>query len=372
MAKKGFIHHSKNLLVAHEGNDYHPHLFRIKGVILLFLIVVVFEVALLAGFTLLKNKDFLAADVIGAVLINETNQRRTELDVPELRESEILNLAAELKAEDMIANGYFAHFSPQGVSPWYWLEQAGYRYLSAGENLAIDFYDSNEVVNAWMNSPLHRQNILKQKYTEIGIAVKEGEFNGRKRIFVVQFFGTPKNNFNQLKSIEINNASSTSLLNRRTGTTTASTTVLGITGSTSALNGSSTVAGAAVNVQNGGQNNILRASVIATNELGLEANQQKDHRQKPHRDISGFVSRSLSQLGASSKHIVQITLVALSLIVLLVAANSFVFAKEKVSRKFVLMLAITLLMLAVLVAINSIVLLPKTSTIETNVESVDR
>jgi hypothetical protein len=103
----------------------------------------------------------------------------------------VLDESAKRKAEDMRDNQYFAHDSPDGVEPWYWFEKVGYDYVHAGENLAIYFDDSEEVVNAWMHSPLHKDNILKKEYTEIGVATVKGKYKGYDTVFVVQHFGTP-------------------------------------------------------------------------------------------------------------------------------------------------------------------------------------
>jgi hypothetical protein len=91
----------------------------------------------------------------------------------------------------MAANEYFAHYSPDGVSPWHWFNRAGYVYAHAGENLAIHFTDSTEVVEAWMKSPAHRANIVDSKYTEIGVGTAKGTYEGYDTVFVVQLFGTP-------------------------------------------------------------------------------------------------------------------------------------------------------------------------------------
>jgi uncharacterized protein YkwD len=125
------------------------------------------------------------------VLTSLTNEERKAYDAPPLQENELLTKAAELKAADMAAKGYFAHTSPEGHSPWYWLSLVGYKYASAGENLAVNFYDSDDVSDAWMKSPTHKANIIKKEYTEIGIGVARGVYKGENTIFVAQFFGKP-------------------------------------------------------------------------------------------------------------------------------------------------------------------------------------
>ncbi len=131
------------------------------------------------------------AAVIAAVLVDLTNGDRTQNSLRTLTMNPVLVAAAQAKADDMAAKSYFAHVSPEGIDPWHWFKQAGYAFVYAGENLAVDFSDSSDVNSAWMNSPSHRQNILNPQFTEIGIATAEGMFQGRPTTFVVQAFGTP-------------------------------------------------------------------------------------------------------------------------------------------------------------------------------------
>jgi cytochrome c oxidase subunit IV len=100
----------------------------------------------------------------------------------------------------MLANGYFAHSSPTGITPWYWFKNVGYSYKAAGENLAVGFIDSKEVVDAWIDSPSHRANLFSSNFQEIGIAVLTGEFNGQETTLVVQSFGSPVGTVSQAPS----------------------------------------------------------------------------------------------------------------------------------------------------------------------------
>ncbi len=90
----------------------------------------------------------------------------------------------------MAENEYFAHTSPEGVTPWYWFEKVGYDYNFAGENLAVNFTEAERVDQAWMDSPSHRRNIINERFEDIGIATAEGRYRGRRAYFVVQLFGT--------------------------------------------------------------------------------------------------------------------------------------------------------------------------------------
>lgn len=103
----------------------------------------------------------------------------------------LLEKAAQKKAEDMAKNGYFSHWTPDGRSPWSFMTSVGYYYLRAGENIAVDFSDASTLNTAWMNSPLHRANILDGRYTKIGIGIAYGMRDGHSTTYVVQFFAKP-------------------------------------------------------------------------------------------------------------------------------------------------------------------------------------
>lgn len=141
-----------------------------------------------------KFKSSLAA-ILPSILVMETNKERQSQDLSELTENELLKEAAQLKANEMAQKGFFSHVGPDGKQPWAYLDQVGYKYDVAGENLAVNFVKSKEVHKAWMNSPTHRANIIQPKFTEIGIATAEGIYKGQKAVFVVQFFAAPKKNF---------------------------------------------------------------------------------------------------------------------------------------------------------------------------------
>lgn len=134
--------------------------------------------------------DSLSA-IYASVLVNLTNRDRVAQNLSELKVSPLLEKAAQMKADDMASKGYFAHNTPEGFTPWHWFELAGYKYSYAGENLAVNFNDSEEVQTAWKNSRGHFLNIINPKFTEIGIATSTGTYKGRQAVFVVQMFGTP-------------------------------------------------------------------------------------------------------------------------------------------------------------------------------------
>lgn len=158
--------------------------------IMVFLIVLTFATANLQAL-LWQNSTLLVGTVLPALVVEQTNTERTERFAPLLRRNHVLDEAAARKAEHMAAQGYFSHYSPEGVSPWHWFDEVGYTYAFAGENLAVHFSDSTEVVEAWMQSPPQRDNILSGNYTEIGVGTAKGSFQGHETVFVVQMFGSP-------------------------------------------------------------------------------------------------------------------------------------------------------------------------------------
>jgi uncharacterized protein YkwD len=181
----------KNIFVPHKHNNHTPHVFKGGS------IAVILAVAFIAFFGGVMQKIQLYSNNSLAAIYTKTlvalaNENREEISLESLTVNPLLEEAARLKAEDMAANGYFAHFGPDGSAPWDWIGKTGYQYAYAGENLAVDFTDSDDVDRAWMKSPTHRANILNARFTEIGIATASGTYKGKETVFVVQMFGTPK------------------------------------------------------------------------------------------------------------------------------------------------------------------------------------
>ncbi|MBI3366242.1 CAP domain-containing protein, partial [Candidatus Roizmanbacteria bacterium] len=120
-----------------------------------------------------------------------TNQQREKNGLSDLSYNKKLSSAAQKKAQDMFNRNYWAHYGPDGVTPWDFILKSDYQYEFAGENLAKNFLFSQGVVDAWMNSVTHRENILRKDYSEIGFAVVNGVLNGEQTTLVVQMFGKP-------------------------------------------------------------------------------------------------------------------------------------------------------------------------------------
>ncbi len=161
-----------------------------RSILLVFFVVVFVEFLFLANFAGKISLEHFFATIAPEYLIELTNTRREEKKLEVLRVSPVLTEAARMKAEDMAEKGYFAHTSPEGITPWYWFDVVGYNYYYAGENLAVNFTNAYQVDEAWMESPKHKENIVNEHFEEIGIATATGEYKGSEAIFVVQLFGT--------------------------------------------------------------------------------------------------------------------------------------------------------------------------------------
>lgn len=149
--------------------------------------IFVIVLAAISHFSIANAKQ---SDIASSQVIKLVNESRKEAGMGLLTENPKLKAAAENKIADMFEKNYFAHFSPEGKTPWDFIIEQKYDYRLAGENLAIDYTNAKEQHEAWMESEPHRQNILNPEYKEIGVASLEGTIYGRKTIITVQEFGT--------------------------------------------------------------------------------------------------------------------------------------------------------------------------------------
>jgi hypothetical protein len=187
--KRRTLHH---YFIPSHHNNFRPHYLQVQSILInIAVVVLLFLIALGVQSLVIKSPSSQVGAVIAGVLVDLANQDRVAEGLATLAVSKTLQEAAQKKADDMAAREYFAHESPDGKSPWYWFGQAGYDFRFAGENLAVYFSDSEEVEKAWMNSPLHRANILSSHFTEVGIALAHGTYQGHETTFVVQMFGQP-------------------------------------------------------------------------------------------------------------------------------------------------------------------------------------
>ncbi len=181
----------KDLFIPHHGNKHTPHLISHGALFGYSVGLVLVKFFALAAAIALPAASLYSSAITPHNIISLTNSSRSSLELTPLTENVKLASSAQAKAEDMLANQYFAHTSPSGTTPWSWIKNSGYAYKYAGENLAVYYTQAEDVTAGWMASPTHRNNIVDTRYTDIGIGVAQGEFNGYPSIFVVQHFGKP-------------------------------------------------------------------------------------------------------------------------------------------------------------------------------------
>lgn len=184
----------KDFFLPHEGNNWqptalHPHrvMLYATSAIIVKILVVIFVLGLpMSAWT---SPDVLRS--YSTEIIKLTNQIRKEVGVGLLTENIKLSQAAYAKAEDMLTQEYFSHNGPDGQTLANWLAKYKYAYTVAGENLAVGFNNPSEVMAAWEKSKTHYANIVDADYSQIGVGVVSGEFEGTEQLLAAQFFGLP-------------------------------------------------------------------------------------------------------------------------------------------------------------------------------------
>lgn len=182
-----FIYH---LFIPHEKNNNRAKILHNSS--LLILIACLLFVSLFSQVLRRTNPSILGVSysISDQELLNLTNKIRQEHNLPKLDLNQQLSQSAYGKARNMFEKNYWAHFSSDGISPWDFIRNSGYSYIYAGENLAKGFRGSEDVINAWMASPSHRENLLSDRYRDIGFAVVPGKLLGEDTVLVVQMFGS--------------------------------------------------------------------------------------------------------------------------------------------------------------------------------------
>ncbi|MBR4173312.1 MAG: hypothetical protein IKR46_02960 [Clostridia bacterium] len=120
-----------------------------------------------------------------AEVLQLVNEQRANYGLSALSYSTELEAVAYAHSKDMAQNNYFSHTNLSGQSPFDRMRAAGISYRAAAENIAAGQRTPQEVVNAWMNSPGHRANILNSSVTKMGVGIYSG---GSYGIYWTQLF----------------------------------------------------------------------------------------------------------------------------------------------------------------------------------------
>lgn len=188
------LHHVlAHLFTPRHTNNHRPRIIHPEGFLVLTVIALGFFISVRTVTQPFRGILGYSSSITPTRVVELTNAQRINEGLSPLVLDPKLTAAAAAKAADMFNKQYWAHVSPDGITPWVFIKNSGYHYSVAGENLARDFGDTEGVVNAWMNSPTHRANILQSKYQDIGVAVVNGVLNNVETTLVVQEFGAKKN-----------------------------------------------------------------------------------------------------------------------------------------------------------------------------------
>jgi hypothetical protein len=179
----------------HQSKKYPQHYSKVYWPYLPLVILVLTGLWLGHPFVNRAQRDVLAysTDVTSHALLIDSNQARQSAHKAVLVESAQLDQAATAKAQDMVNRNYWSHLTPDGKTPWTFIDGAGYHYQKAGENLAYGFATSSDVVKGWLNSPAHKDNLLDGAYQNVGFGVVNSpnfQGNGPETI-VVALYGQP-------------------------------------------------------------------------------------------------------------------------------------------------------------------------------------
>jgi len=183
---RGLFYH---LFFPNHNNNFRAKLLHNKNILLVTLLLFFGGLFLSTIRTNYPSVLGVSVDISAQKLLLLTNKRRQENGLPSLTLNPKLSEAAAKKAENMFAQNYWAHNSPDGKTPWVFIKGVGYNYIYAGENLARGFDTADEVVNAWMASSKHRANVLSENFRDVGFAVKKGKLNNEETVLVVEEFG---------------------------------------------------------------------------------------------------------------------------------------------------------------------------------------
>jgi hypothetical protein len=138
-----------------------------------------------------KQPESNASDLTTDNILNAVNQERLANNLPALNLDNRLANAAQYKAEDMQSRHYFSHTDPEGNYIWNKIVSEGYTpYLQLGENLAIEFFSTESLMSAWMNSPTHRANILTEGFKDQGMGLNFGQTSNAYGSAIANTFGT--------------------------------------------------------------------------------------------------------------------------------------------------------------------------------------
>lgn len=143
-----------------------------------------------SGNQIFPNMSIPKSTVSAQQIIDFTNKERVSAGLKTVKENSKLDEAAQLRAQKIVDFDEWNHEATKSGVPYTKaIKEVNYWNITYGENLAKGFYDSQSVIDAWMKSPGHRENLLNPKFQEIGIGTLTGKVDGEDTQVIVQLFG---------------------------------------------------------------------------------------------------------------------------------------------------------------------------------------
>jgi uncharacterized protein YkwD len=186
--------HFRLWFVPYKGNDYHPHILHTHRAIYFSSFFVGLKVLLFIIAIAIPAEVYLAPDILAKeedAIISMTNEVRRREGLPVLLENDLLKRSTTMKTVDMASREYFAHENPDGRRLPDLLEDVGYSYTMAGENLAMGVATASDILQSWTKSPKHYANIVESNFTEQGVHIVSGMSSGWPVVYVAHHFGKP-------------------------------------------------------------------------------------------------------------------------------------------------------------------------------------
>ncbi|HEY4516182.1 MAG TPA: CAP domain-containing protein [Candidatus Paceibacterota bacterium] len=138
-----------------------------------------------------------ASSLTSSNVASEINRIRNEQHLHVFIPRQSLNRAAKAKADEIAVRGFLSHTEVIKNKPWGWLSSQDYQYSKAGEILAVNINSAEALVEAWMSSPSHRATLLSAEFTEVGIGISAGFYEGKESNFAAGFVTLPKSEVEQ-------------------------------------------------------------------------------------------------------------------------------------------------------------------------------
>lgn len=191
-----FFSHSESLFAEYfipcRKNGHRPKMLRARSLALIVVIMALLKLSVALYIFYFTSYQAKMSEDFSAQILALVNRDRTAQGLEPFAINPVLSASALRKAENMLANNYFAHFSPDGKKPWDFIDRNSYPYLYVGENLAMNFTSAESAHQALMLSPSHKENIMSKRYHDAGLAVVSGKIAGKETNVLVQLFALRK------------------------------------------------------------------------------------------------------------------------------------------------------------------------------------